>query len=128
MQDAFAHCEGLVRAADKDRFLSTLFAPAEHRNALLSLYAFNLEIARVREVAQEALAGEIRLQRRCSQPSRAISCRRSDFRHCSMRVDSISTTSRCAPWPISKRMQRVCLPGLSRSRQEFLPAASIPGC
>ena len=62
MQDAFAHCEGLVRAADKDRFLSTLFAPAEHRNALLSLYAFNLEIARVREVAREALAGEIRLQ------------------------------------------------------------------
>src|SRR6266516_3628576 len=62
MQDAFAHCEGLVRAADKDRFLSSLFAPAEHRNALLSLYAFNLEIARVREVAREALAGEIRLQ------------------------------------------------------------------
>jgi phytoene synthase len=62
MQDAFAHCEGLVRAADKDRFLSTLFAPAEHRNALLALYAFNLEIARVREVAREALAGEIRLQ------------------------------------------------------------------
>jgi 15-cis-phytoene synthase len=62
MQDAFAHCEGLVRAADKDRFLTTLFAPAEHRNALLALYAFNLEIARVREVAREALAGEIRLQ------------------------------------------------------------------
>ena len=62
MQDAFAHCEGLVRAADKDRFLTTLFAPAEHRNALLALYAFNLEIARVREVAHEALAGEIRLQ------------------------------------------------------------------
>jgi phytoene synthase len=62
MQDAFAHCEGLVRGADKDRFLTTLFAPAEHRNALLALYAFNLEIARVREVAREALAGEIRLQ------------------------------------------------------------------
>src|SRR5262249_61241858 len=62
MQDALAHCEGLVRAADKDRFLSTLFAPAEHRNALLALYAFNLEIARVREVARGALAGEIRLQ------------------------------------------------------------------
>jgi phytoene synthase len=62
MQDAFAHCEGLVRAADKDRFLASLFAPAEHRDALLALYAFNLEIARVREVAHEALAGEIRLQ------------------------------------------------------------------
>ena len=62
MQDAFAHCEGLVRAADKDRFLASLFAPAEHRDALLALYAFNLEIARVREVAHEAVAGEIRLQ------------------------------------------------------------------
>ena len=27
MQDAFAHCEALLRAADKDRFLTTLFAP-----------------------------------------------------------------------------------------------------
>jgi 15-cis-phytoene synthase len=62
MQDAFAHCEGLVRAADRDRFLTTLFAPAEHRPALLSLYAFNLEIVRVREAVHEPLAGEIRLQ------------------------------------------------------------------
>src|SRR5499427_2309596 len=62
MQDAFAHCEALLRAADKDRFLTTLFAPAEHRNALIALYAFNVEIARVREVVREALAGEIRLQ------------------------------------------------------------------
>jgi phytoene synthase len=60
MQDA--HCEALVRAADKDRFLATLFAPAEHRGALHALYAFNVEIARVREVVREPLAGEIRLQ------------------------------------------------------------------
>jgi phytoene synthase len=62
MQDVFAHCEALVRTADKDRFLATLFAPAEHRNALFALYAFNLEVARVREVVREPLAGEIRLQ------------------------------------------------------------------
>src|SRR5215471_7531519 len=62
MQDAFAHCEALLRAADKDRFLATLFAPAEHRDALFALYAFNVEIARVREVVREAVAGEIRLQ------------------------------------------------------------------
>ena len=62
MQDAFAHCEGLLRAADKDRFLATLFAPAEHREALFALYAFNVEIARVREVVREPVAGEIRLQ------------------------------------------------------------------
>ena len=62
MQDAFAHCEALLRVADKDRFLTTLFAPAEHRNALIALYAFNVEIARVREVVHEPVAGEIRLQ------------------------------------------------------------------
>lgn len=62
MQDAFAHCEALVRAVDKDRFLSTLFAPADRRAALVSLYAFNLEIARVREAVRDPIAGEIRLQ------------------------------------------------------------------
>jgi phytoene synthase len=62
MQDAFAHCEALVRTADKDRFLATLFAPAERRGALHALYAFNIEIARVREIVREPLAGEIRLQ------------------------------------------------------------------
>jgi 15-cis-phytoene synthase len=62
MQDAFAHCEALVRSADKNRFLAALFAPAEHRGALHALAAFNIEIARVREIIREPLAGEIRLQ------------------------------------------------------------------
>jgi hypothetical protein len=62
IEDAFAHCERLVRAADRDRFLTTLFAPAKHRGAFAALYAFNLEIARVREVVQQPAAGEIRLQ------------------------------------------------------------------
>jgi 15-cis-phytoene synthase len=62
MQQAFAHCEALVRAADRDRFLATLFAPRERRGALFALYAFNLEIARVREVVRDPVAGEIRLQ------------------------------------------------------------------
>jgi phytoene synthase len=61
MQDAFLHCEELVRAGDKDRYLATLFAPAKYRRALFALYAFNFEVARVREVAHEAMAGEIRL-------------------------------------------------------------------
>jgi 15-cis-phytoene synthase len=60
--DAFSHCEALVRAADKDRFLAALFAPAEKRAALHALYAFNIEIARIRELIHEPLAGEIRLQ------------------------------------------------------------------
>ena len=60
--DASSYCERLVREADKDRFLATLFAPAARRGALFSLYAFNAEIARVRDVAREPMPGEIRLQ------------------------------------------------------------------
>jgi phytoene synthase len=62
MQDAVAHCQQLVRSGDRDRFLATLFAPADRRDALYALYAFNLEIARVRQVAHGSAAGEIRLQ------------------------------------------------------------------
>src|SRR5579872_64333 len=62
MDDPFSYCEDMVRAADKDRFLATLFAPAERRGALFALYAFNLEVARIREVIHEPLAGEIRLR------------------------------------------------------------------
>src|SRR6202035_816590 len=62
MQDVSAYCAELVRIADRDRFLSALFAPAQHRAALHALYAFNVEVARVREVAREPLPGEIRLQ------------------------------------------------------------------
>src|SRR5215831_17993413 len=62
MQDAYAHCEALVRAADKDRYLASLFAPAAARQHLHALHAFAREIARVREAAREPLPGEIRLQ------------------------------------------------------------------
>jgi phytoene synthase len=59
---AFEQCERLVREADKDRFLATLFAPAQFRPALFALYAFNAEVARVRDAAREPIGGEIRLQ------------------------------------------------------------------
>jgi 15-cis-phytoene synthase len=62
MQDPYAHCEALVRDADKDRYLASLFAPAAARRHLFALYAFASEIARVREAAREPLPGEIRLQ------------------------------------------------------------------
>lgn len=62
MQGNFEHCAALVREADRDRYLATLLAPAEHRDALFTLYAFNVEIARVRELAREPMPGEIRLQ------------------------------------------------------------------
>ncbi len=62
MQDAFAYCTELVRQADHDRYLAALFAPEAARDAFAALYAFNIEIARVRELAREPLPGEIRLQ------------------------------------------------------------------
>ena len=51
-----------LRRNDRDRFQTALFAPAERREALLALYAFNYEIARVPEVTHEPLIGQIRLQ------------------------------------------------------------------
>ncbi len=62
MQDAHAYCAALVRAADKDRYLASLFAPAAARPHLHALYAFASEIARVRDAAREPMPGEIRLQ------------------------------------------------------------------
>jgi len=62
MQDAFAYCGELVRTMDRDRFIASLFVPLERRGALHALYAFNAELARIRDVARAALPGEIRLQ------------------------------------------------------------------
>jgi len=62
MADSFDHCEALVRAGDKDRFLASLFAPQKYRRALYALFAFNLEVSRTRELAREPMPGEIRLQ------------------------------------------------------------------
>jgi 15-cis-phytoene synthase len=62
MQTNVDHCAALVREADRDRYLAALFAPSERRDALFALYAFNIEIARIRDVAREPMPGEIRLQ------------------------------------------------------------------
>ncbi len=51
-----------VRRADRDRYLSVLYAPADRRADLFALYAFNAEIAAVRDRIHEPLPGEVRLQ------------------------------------------------------------------
>lgn len=56
------YCGALVREADRDRWLATLFAPPDRRETLCALYAFAIEIGRVRDVAREPMPGEIRLQ------------------------------------------------------------------
>jgi phytoene synthase len=61
-KDSAAFCADLVRAHDFERYASTLFVSADKRRALLALYAFNVEISRVREQVSQPLPGEIRLQ------------------------------------------------------------------
>ena len=60
--DSAAFCAELVRAQDFARYASALFAPAALRRGLLALYAFNVEISRVRDSVTQPLPGEIRLQ------------------------------------------------------------------
>jgi len=52
----------LVRRHDRDRYQTALFAPADRREAMFALYAFNYEIARVREIVTQPMLGQIRLQ------------------------------------------------------------------
>ncbi len=51
----------LVRRHDPDRFLTALFAPPDKRDALLTLYAFNHELARAREAVSEPPLALVRL-------------------------------------------------------------------
>lgn len=51
-----------MRAQDPDRYLATLFAPADLREALFALYAFDHEIAKVRRMVHEPMVGLVRLQ------------------------------------------------------------------
>ncbi len=51
-----------LRHHDPDRYLATLFAPADRREALFALYAFDHEIAKVKRLTREPMAGLIRLQ------------------------------------------------------------------
>jgi phytoene synthase len=52
----------LVRGADRERFLGALFAPEPQRNGLLSLLAFEHELARTRSVTREPMLARIRLE------------------------------------------------------------------
>src|SRR5260221_5343506 len=61
-QTTLSYCGQQVRRYDHDRFLTALFAPADRRDDLFALYAFNLEIAKIRETVTEQMLGRIRLQ------------------------------------------------------------------
>jgi phytoene synthase len=61
-KDATAFCADLVRSHDFVRYASTLFVQAPERSALLALYAFNVEIFRIRDQVSQPLPGEVRMQ------------------------------------------------------------------
>lgn len=58
----FEYCREIVRQNDKDRFLCSLMVKDQEREALWSLFAFNYEIAKTREIVSEPTIGYIRLQ------------------------------------------------------------------
>lgn len=62
MTDRLSPLAAALRRHDRDRYQTALFAPAERREALFALYAFNYEIARIRESVREPLMGLMRLQ------------------------------------------------------------------
>ena len=62
LSESVRMCLDELRLHDHDRFLTLLFAPSAKRPALVALYAFNLEIARVAETVTEPMMGHIRLQ------------------------------------------------------------------
>ncbi len=57
-----SYCGQGVRTGDPDRFLLSLFAPPDAREALWALFAFHLEIAKTRDVVTDTRLGLIRLQ------------------------------------------------------------------
>ncbi len=62
MTHSLSYCGEQVRSHDPDRFLTCLFAPADKREGLFALYAFNIELSRIRETVTEPMMGQIRLQ------------------------------------------------------------------
>lgn len=56
------YCAQLVLEQDRERLLCVMFAPIPARRALVALLAWNLEVAKVGEIASEEMIGFIRFQ------------------------------------------------------------------
>ncbi len=59
---AYGHCGAQLRSLDAVRWLACLFVPGDKRPHLHALYAFSLDIARIREIVSDPRPGEIRYQ------------------------------------------------------------------
>ncbi|MBB43092.1 MAG: hypothetical protein CMM44_04935 [Rhodospirillaceae bacterium] len=62
VSEALELCRQDCRVKDPDRYFSTLFSSPTVRTALWTLYAFNAEIASVRESVSEPMIGHIKFQ------------------------------------------------------------------
>jgi phytoene synthase len=60
--EAYEACLTTLKTTDIDRYLACLLMPEDKRGAVAALYAFNAELARIRDIVREPLPGEIRLQ------------------------------------------------------------------
>jgi phytoene synthase len=61
LSEAYRHCGALVREHRRDFWIAALFAPEPSRRDLHAISAFAFEIARVKGLTREPLAGEMRL-------------------------------------------------------------------
>lgn len=62
MPETAEYIADLVRHEDRDRFLTAMFMPEDRRADVLALYAFNIELAKIREHVSETMIGRIKLQ------------------------------------------------------------------
>jgi len=60
--DFWDNCRRIAAQYDRERYLVSLFAPADQQPALFVLLAANHEIAKTAEVVSEPMLGQIRLQ------------------------------------------------------------------
>lgn len=60
--ESFDFAADALRTLDRDRYLATLVLPAGQRPAITALYAFNADVAAIRERVSGPQPGEIRLQ------------------------------------------------------------------
>ena len=62
MDNSVAYCADQLRQFDRDRYTICATTGGTARRALFALFAFNLEIAKIREIVSEPMLGQIRLQ------------------------------------------------------------------
>ena len=60
--DPLRECAALVRREEYDRYLTVLYANSRDQPTLFALYAFHVEIAKIRDVVSDPILGEMRLQ------------------------------------------------------------------